>query len=222
MIRERLRRAVPATLLLHASTSLCALAGAMPLASSIPAGGIVDSPVVGRLYTWVRLYDTGGSHPVRYGALPLLVALLLTPFLRVVWLSALSGEAPLHEHARSASRRYPQALAVWAVCAGYGLGLCGIAWLIAQGTSLALGFSHDVRLQQCSGGLLALPFVLAALIHAPCVSDLAHVQLARGTPGARSALTVALAGIDRRACLVRARCELAILLFFGLAFSLRL
>jgi hypothetical protein len=221
-IQARLRKALPATLFVHASTMLCALGGALPLASSVDAGGLVDKPIVGAIYTSVRLADTFSANPWRYAALPVACVWLLTPFLRVFWLSAQLTEAPVHSHARGAWRRYRQAAGVYAACVLYAALLVLSAWLIAQAAIWVLDITHDARLQQCMGLLLAAPLLLAALIHAPCLSDLAHAQLARGMTDARGALQSAFAGIDVRACCVRAGCEVAIWAVLALSLVPRL
>lgn len=222
MIKARLRKAMQATLFVHVSTALCAFSGALPWAHSVAAGGLEDSELTGTIYTSVRLFDVFAAQPWRYAAIPVACLALLTPFLRVLWLSAQLTQAPLHAHARSAWRRYRPAASVYVACSAYSALLVLCAWLIALAVEWLLSGSHDVRLQQCLAALVAAPFALLALLHAPCLSDLAHAQLARGVTDARVALRSAFAGIDARACYVRAGCELSIWSALVLGLSLRL
>jgi len=209
-LRARIRRAAPSTLLVHGVTSLCTASLALPLAASVPAQGLAEQPAVGALFTAIRLFDTFTGSPLRYGALPGLVLLVLAPFLQVLWLRAQLTAAPLHEHARAAARAYKQACVVYFATAAYAALLFAASSLIAKLGELLFAFSHNVRLQQSSGLVLATPLVLAALLHAPSLCDQAQLALARGERLSRELAWQVLRTVDLRRCAVRAGLALAI------------
>lgn len=209
-LRLRIRRAAPSTLLVHGVTSLCTASLALPLAASVPEQGLAEQPAVGALFTAVRLFDSLTGSPLRYGALPGLVLLALAPFLQVLWLRAQLTAAPIHEHARRAARVYKQACAVYLASAAYAGLLFGAASLIARAFDLLFAFTHNVRLQQSSGLVVATPLVLAALLHAPSLCDSAQLALARGERLSRELVVDVVRSVDLRVCAVRAGFALAI------------
>jgi len=208
VIGARLRRALPATGLVHVVTSVCALASAVSLASSAPATELAEPERVGQLFTVVRLLDALGSSPLRYGLVPGLLLLLAAPLLRVMWLRAQLSAADLSQHARAAASVYPQALAIHALALAYAALLSALALLVGRALSFALAGTHDLRLQQSVALLFALPLVLAALAHAPSVSDRAQLELARGERRVLPAVLAGLRAVDVRSCGLRAACEL--------------
>ncbi|MEY4579323.1 MAG: hypothetical protein RL701_4026 [Pseudomonadota bacterium] len=207
-MRQRLRQAASATLLVHLVTSVCALATVAPLADSVTAGAISETPAVVSLYTLVRLCDALLHHPGRYLAMPLCVLWLLTPFLRVLWFGAQLTAAPLPQLAYVAQRQYLQALGVCGVALVYQALLWLAAWLASAGVAALLSLAHDTRLQTLAALVVSAPFAWAALVHAPSVSDLAHARLAFGERDARTAWRTAWRGIGLRACGVRTLYEL--------------
>jgi len=208
-LRARMKQAAPSTLLVHAVTSLCTASLALPLAASVPEQGLAEQPAVGALFTAVRLFDTLTGSPLRYGALPGLVLLVLAPFLQIVWLRAQLTAAPLYEHARAAAQVYKQACAVYFATAAYAGLLLIASSLIGRLGELLFAFSHNVRLQQSSGLVLATPLVLAALLHAPTLCDRAQLALARGEQLRREQLSQVVRAVDLRTCAVRAAFALA-------------
>jgi hypothetical protein len=208
-LRARIRRAAPSTLLVHGVTSLCTATFALPLAASVPAQDLAEQPAVGALFTAVRLLDTLTGSPLRYGALPGLVLLVLAPFLQVLWLRAQLTAAPIHEHARAAAQAYKQACAVYFATAAYAALLFAASSQIAKLGELLFAFSHNVRLQQSSGLVVATPLVLAALLHAPSLCDQAQLALARGERLSRELAWQVLRTVDLRRCAVRAGFALA-------------
>lgn len=208
-VRARIQRAAPSTLLIHAVTSLCTATFALPLAASVPEQGLAEQPAVGALFTAVRLFDTLTGSPLRYGALPGVVLLALAPFLQVLWLRAQLTAAPLHEHARAAAAVYKQACAVYFATAAYAALLFAASSQIAKLGELLFVFSHNVRLQQSSGLVVATPLVLAALLHAPTLCDRAQLALARGEIPTRDLAWQVLRTVDLRTCAVRAGFALA-------------
>lgn len=203
-VRARIRRAAPSTLLVHGVTSLCTASFALPLAASIPEQGLAEQPAVGALFTAVRLFDTLTGSPLRYGALPGLVLLALAPFLQVLWLRAQLIKAPLHEHARAAAQVYKQACAVYFASAAYAAFLFAASSVISNLGELLFHFSHNVRLQQSSGLVLATPLVLAAILHAPTLCDQAQLALARGEHLSRERLRDVVRAVDLKVCATRA------------------
>lgn len=203
-LRARMRRAAPSTLLVHVVTSLCAAGFAFPLAASVPEQGLAEQPAVGALFTAVRLFDTLAGSPLRFGALPGLVLVLVAPFLQVLWLRSQLVAAPLHEHARSAAGVYKLACAAYLAVAAYSGLLLLAAALVASALELLLGFSHNVRLQQTTGLLFATPFVLAVLLHAPSLLDRMQLALARGERLSRELVIEVVRAVDLKVCGVRA------------------
>jgi hypothetical protein len=194
--------ALPATLLAHATTTLCALAASMPLAAAVPGGKVLESPSVAGLFSAIKLLDFGMASPWRVGALPLFVTLALTPFLRLVWLRSQLCAAPLHEHARHALALYWRALAVWAACGIYQVLLAlgaGSCVLLAR---LVLWGTHDARLQDCIGLVLAVPWIWGMLVHAPTLADLGQLAVLKGKRP-RLVLFEAWQHLDKPACAVR-------------------
>jgi hypothetical protein len=222
MIQARLRRALPASLAVHACTALCAWVAALPVASKVPAAGLTDAPAAAAVYSSVRLIDAFFANPYRYAVLPVVCLAAVTPFLRVLWLSAQLNEAPLYAHARSAQRRYRQAAGVYALGIAYTLLACGAGILCAHAAMWLFSATHNLRLQQCAALFVALPFGFAAFAHAPAVSDLAHAQLARGVSHAWVAIESALSRVDARACFMRAGIECAVWALLAFALLARL
>ena len=201
--RIRIRRALPSTLLVHATTSLCTASLALPLAASVPAQGLAEQRSVGALFTALRLFDSLTTSPLSFGGVPALVLLLVAPLLQVLWLRAQLKVAPIHEHARGAARRYKHACAVYLGSAAYAAVLLGVAALVSRLVEALLGFSHNVRLQETSGLLASAPLVLAALLHAPSVCDQAQLALARGAPLSRALVLGATRSADLKVCAIR-------------------
>ena len=212
MTRHRMRRALVASALVHGVTSVCALSSALTLASSAPTTPLAEPVHVGELFTVVRLLDALTASPLRYGLLPGLVLLAAAPLLRVLWLRAQLMAADVSAHARAAAQVYPQALALHALTLAYSALLLGLAGLLARGVGAALAASHDLRLQQCAGLAIGLPFALAAIVHGPSVADRAQLELARGERQVLPALFEGLRGVDGRTCALRAACELGVAL----------
>jgi hypothetical protein len=222
MMRARLRAALPATLLVHATTTLCALAASLPLAAAVPEGKVLESPAVGALFTAIKLLDIGAASPWRIGALPMCVALLLMPFLRVVWLRAQLIAAPLYEHARAGLPLYAPAVCVCAACGLYQVVLALGAWGFALLTRLSLTGTHDARLQDCAGLLLASPWLWALFVQAPTLADLAQLALVKGAARPLSALLAAWQQADRRMLAVRTAYAAAMAVVLGASLGLRL
>jgi hypothetical protein len=200
-VRARMRLAAPSTLMVHAVQSLCTAGFVVPLAASVPEQALAEQPAVGALFTAIRMLDNLTGSPLRYGAVPALALLVVTPFLQVVWLRAQLTAAPLPEHARVAASVYKQACLNYLAGINYSALLVSLAWLVARAAELALGWTHNLRIQQTCGLLLAAPCGLAALLHAPSVLDKAQLALARGEPV--HPLTV-LRSVDLRVCAMRA------------------
>lgn len=199
-LRARMKRAAPSTLLVHAVNALCAAAIVVPLAWGVPEQPLSEQPAVGALVTAIRLFDALTSSPLRAGALPALMMLVITPFLQVLWLRAQLEAAPLHEHARSAAQSYKSACVTYLACAVYAALLVALASALARGVELLLGPTHNLRVQQTTGLLFAAPLVLAAWLHAPSVLDRLQLCLAsREQPTWEVVRTV-----DLRVCAVRA------------------
>lgn len=203
-VRTRIKRAAPSTLLVHGVTSLCTASFALPLAASVPEQGLAEQPAVGALFTAIRLLDTFTGAPLRYGALPGVLLLLLAPFLQVLWLRAQLIAAPLHEHARAAAAVYKQACAVYFASAAYAALLFAASSVIARLGESLFAWSHNVRLQQSSGLVVATPLVLAALLHAPSLCDRAQLALARGERLSRELVWEVVRSVDLKVCAVRA------------------
>lgn len=221
-LRGRVRGAAPSTLLVHAVTSLCTASFALPLAASVPEQGLAEQPSVGALFTAVRLLDSLSGSPLRYGGLPALVLLLVAPFLQVLWLRAQLTASPIHEHARAAWQVYKQACAVYFASAAYAGLLLAAASLVTRVGELLFAFTHNVRLQESSGLVLATPLVLAALLHAPTLCDRAQLALARGETLSRALVIEVLRAVDLRMCAVRAGCALATMSFVLISMAPRL
>ncbi|HTU60954.1 MAG TPA: hypothetical protein VMF89_21020, partial [Polyangiales bacterium] len=166
--------------------------------------GLAEQPAVGALFTAVRLFDTLTGSPLRYGALPGVVLLVLAPFLQVLWLRAQLTAAPLYEHARAAAQVYKQACAVYFATAAYAALLFAASSVIARLGESLFAWSHNVRLQQSSGLVVATPLVLAALLHAPTLCDRAQLALARGERLNRELFWEVLHAVDLKLCAVRA------------------
>lgn len=214
--------ALPAMMLVHATSALCAVSCVLPLAAVPRAGDIHESAPVDALYVLLKLVDAFIAAPRRYLGLPVLLLGLLTPFLRVLWFCALTRRAPLHDHGQHARQRYLPALGVCVMCLGFQVMLAGAGWLVAHAAAYALELTHDLRLRQCVALLAATPFAVLALLVVPAISDLAHAQLAQDVRSLRSVLEVALRRIDARTCLVRAACDLALVLTVVLSLTQRL
>lgn len=203
-MRSRLLQALPATLLVHTITSLCTAAFVLPLASSVPASALSEKPAVLSAYTAIRLLDVMTSSPWRYAAVPTLTLLFLTPLLQVLWLHAQLLRAPLHEHARSAGTLYARACLVYAASFGYAALLVGLARLCFLIAEHGLSATHNLRLQQSVGWMLAAPFLLAASVHASSLLDSVQLELTRQRQLSLQVLCSAIAAVDRRVLLVRA------------------
>lgn len=202
--RVRMRRAATSTLLVHGVSALCAAGFVLPLAASVSEQALAEQPAVGALVTAIRLFDSLTGSPLRFGAVPGVLLLLVTPFLQVLWLRAQLIAAPLHEHARSAATVYKSAYAVYFAGLAYAALLMLIGFGLARGFELLLRPTHNLRLQQTTGLCFALPFVLAALVHAPCVLDRAQLALARGEQLSGALFWEVIRSVDIRVCGVRA------------------
>jgi hypothetical protein len=203
-LHVRMRRAATSTLLVHGVNALCAAGFVLPLAASVPEQSLAEQPAVGALVTVIRLFDSLTGSPLRFGALPALVLLSVTPFLQVLWLRAQLTAAALHEHARHAAQAYKSACAVYFASLAYAALLLVIGLGLAHGFELLLRPTHNLRLQQTTGLLLAAPWVLAALLHAPCLLDRAQLALARGDKLNLALLWEVIRSVDFRVCRVRA------------------
>jgi hypothetical protein len=208
-VRARAARAFKATLLIHAVNSLCAATLVVPVAASVPEHPLPESHAVGMLYTVVRVFDVLTGSPLRFAGIPAFVMLVVTPFLQVVWLRAQLQQAALHEHARSAANVYKQACLIYVLGAGYAALLASGAYLVARGCGLMLAFTHNVRLEQTFGFVLALPFALAALVHAPSLVDRAQLALAHGQTLNRALVVDIVRSVSVRVCSMRAGFVLA-------------
>jgi hypothetical protein len=191
MIRARVRQALPASLLVYGVGALLALVAVLPLATSVPGRSAPEAPTVELTLVVLRLFGRAQKHWASYGAAPLALQLVLTPWLRLLWLRATDRPDALTVHATAAARGYWRALVVWAVCGVYALALllmaAGAGWLMNGW----LAFTHDARVMQLSALLAATPFLLALLLHAPLVCDLANAAVARDALSAHSALRIA-------------------------------
>jgi hypothetical protein len=112
-MRERLRRAWPATLLVFLMTSLCTANSVMVLAMRVPSDQLAESASVLALYTLVKLFDSIAPAPLRYTTLPGLTLLVCAPLLQVLWLRALQRSGSLQEHAQHAKHVYWHAGALY-------------------------------------------------------------------------------------------------------------
>lgn len=203
-LRARMQRAAPATLLVHAVNTLCAAGFMVPLAASVPEQALAEQPAVGALSTAIRLFDELAGSPLRLGAMPALVMLVVTPFLQVLWLRAQLIAAPLHEHARSAAHSYKSACITYVASVSYAALLITLAFALARGFDLMLRPTHNLRLQQTTGLIFAAPLVVAALLHAPCLLDRAQLALARGETLCLERVFEIIRSVDLRVCAVRA------------------
>jgi hypothetical protein len=203
-LRVRMRRAATGSLLVHAVSSLCAAGFVLPLAASVPEQALAEQPAVGALFTAVRVFDTLIGSPLRYGAVPGFLMLVLAPFLQVLWLRAQLVAAAVHEHARAAAHVYKDACFVYLASSAYAGVLLAAALGVARCCEWLLHFSHNLRLQQTTGIVLAAPLVLAALLHAPCLCDQAQLALARGERWSRALVLDTLRSVDLRMCSLRA------------------
>jgi hypothetical protein len=206
-MRERLSRALPASLVVYASTALCALAAALPLAARVTTPVESEPQTVELLLVVVRLYYAATGAAAQLGALPLLVTALGAPLLRSLWLQALLRPAPLQQHAAAAIRGYRQALAACAVCAGLFVLAAALTCLGGGVTWLVLGWTGNLALQALLALAVVVTGLLACALVAPTLADVALLQLALGEPRAEAALFIGWAFIDRR--LLRARAGLA-------------
>lgn len=202
-LRARMQRATPSTLLVHGVNALCAAGFMVPLAASVPDQPLAEQPAVGALTTAIRLLDELTGAPLRLTAIPAVIMLVITPFLQVLWARAQLIAAPLDEHARSAARSYKSAWIAYVASAAYSASLILLAFGIAQGLELLLRGTHNLRLQQTTGLMFALPCVLAALLHAPCLLDRTQLALARGELN-RERIWNIVRSVDLRVCAVRA------------------
>lgn len=221
-VRARTSQAFKATLLIHAVNSLCAAALVVPVAASVPSSALAEGQAVGALYTAVRVFDTLTQSPLRFSGIPAFALLVVTPFLQVLWLRAQLRPGALHEHARSAANVYKQACLVYAAGAGYAALLASASVFVARGCSWLLSETHNVRLEQSLGLLFALPFALAALLHAPSLVDRAQLALAEGQRLDRELLKRLFLSVDLRVCAVRGGFVLATALLTLLSFAPRL
>jgi hypothetical protein len=204
-VLQRVRRAWPATALVHASKTLLAAAIALPALGSLSNPTLrVDAPTA----HWIALLRLGSELPPelpRYAAAPLLAAAILSPLLALAWLAALDRPAPLAEHLRAAARHYGQSATIAL------LTLLCLAILAAAGVltiSLARRLSSvldDERASDLASLLLAAPFVMAA-VHALCVQDAATAALLRGGTGLRRALRAGFRSATLGLTLVRIAC----------------
>jgi hypothetical protein len=199
-----MQRAAPSTLLVHAVYALCAAGFVLPLAASVPEQALAEQPAVGALTTAIRLLDELAGSPLRYGALPAVIMLVVTPFLQVLWLRSQLVAAPLHEHARSAAQTYRLACITYVASVAYAALLMSLAFGMARGFDLLLRGTHNLRMQQTAGLVFATPFVLAAMLHAPSLLDRAQLALARGETLGREHIWDVIRTVDLRVCAVRA------------------
>ena len=199
-----MQRAAPSTLLVHAVNALCSASFVLPLAASVPEQALAEQPAVGALSTAIRLLDELTGSPLRFGVLPAVLMLVLTPFLQVLWLRAQLVAAPLHEHARSAAQTYKLACITYVASAVYSALLVSLAFGMARSFELLLRGTHNLRLQQSAGLVFAAPFLLAALLHAPSVLDRMQLALARGEAPSREHVWELIRTVDLRVCAVRA------------------
>jgi hypothetical protein len=216
--RARAARALKTTLMIHAVNSLCAAALVVPVAASVPEQDLAEQPAVAVLYTAIRVFDVLTKSPLRFGGIPAFALLVVTPFLQVLWLRAQLRPGALHEHARSAAQVYKQACVVYGLGAAYAALLANAAFFVGRGCELLLAGSHNVRLQQTTGLVCALPFAIAALVHAPSLVDRGQLALAKGEPLGRELLR----SVDLRVCSVRGGFVLVSALLVLLSFAPRL
>lgn len=221
-MRARLRRALPASLVVYAFSALCALAAALPLATRVGTPSETETPATELLLVAVRLYYAATGAAAQLGLVPLLLTMLGAPLLRSLWLRSMLGRGRLSEHSAAAIRGYKQALAACAVCAGLsvlaaGLACLGgcVAWLVLQPTG-------NVAVQALGALAVVVPALIACALIAPTLADLALLQLALGELDAKAALFLGVAWLDGR--LLRARAALAAveLTLTAAALSLRL
>lgn len=222
-MRERLRRAWPAMLFVHACLCLCALSTALPIASSVTAPAEAEPYHVELLLVVLRLWIRATDDAHRYAAVPFLLSFLGGPWLRVFWLQALRAPGALHEHARAASRCYRSALAIGAGTA--------LATLLALGGALGTfmlvqwlaAFVFDDRWQTLLALLLAAPMFVAGPIYLALLCDIAQLQLleSEGAHTFRAAIRAAIPRIDRRLLAARAVLACALLVSGALALSAR-
>jgi hypothetical protein len=179
VILARVRAALPATWLIVACNAACALAATLPLAAAVPAAR-GETFGVSLVLAALRLGERAQLRTAALGLLPLGLWLLLTPWLRLSWLRAHLRADTLSEHARYAARRYRGALTVWLAGLGYAALLLLMAALAHCLGVRALASTHDVRWQFVAGACAAGPWLGLWAVHAPCVSDLAYLELAAG------------------------------------------
>jgi hypothetical protein len=179
-------------LLVYGVGAVLGLSAALPLASSVASRAAPEASEVELTLLVLRLFGHAQKHAMSYAAVPLALQLVLTPWLRLLWLRATDRRDALAGHAAAAALSYAQALIVWAVCGVYALALLLMAagaWWLTNGW---LAFTHDERVMQLSALLAAAPFLLALLLHVPLLCDFANAALACGVAtSARSGLRLA-------------------------------
>jgi hypothetical protein len=203
-MRARLRRAVPASLVVYAFTALCALAAALPLATRVGTPAETEPQTTELLLVAVRLYYAAAA---QLGVAPLLLTLLGAPLLRSLWLRSLLRRGRLPEHSAAALRGYRAALAACAGSAAWLVLAAALVCLAGSAVWLLLGLTGNVALQALGASAVVVPGLIACALVAPTLADLALLQLARGETQPGAALFVGWAWIDGR--LLRARAALA-------------
>jgi len=208
---RRLRGSGPASLLVHALLCVCAVLTAVPLARSVSAGEVTDTPAVATLSTLIELGLHVDAAPLRYAALPALYVISLSPLLRAFWVRALLFPGSVSEHAYAAARRYGASTAVYAISLVTPVALIALpAWASLRSVSAA---HSNAAYASALGPWLSISLTLLsliALLHAQTSADAAQLELMRDpTLRLRSALARGVRAASFSACSVRAGCELS-------------
>lgn len=214
-LSARMRRGLPATLLVYGcETAAAALIGA-PLAAQL-AKALARDPLpsprqaAGLLETVLRAPPPQNGWALSYAA----GFALLSPFLSLAWLACMQKDGRLDRALRTARSSYQPALALALGCA------------LAQGAVLALGAASLAYLpgllpdsegaQAASRGSLVAA-AAATLLGLATLHDLGRAALAAGAAGPRSALRLAWRGLGIDTLLGHGLAVLGTALCLGLA-----
>lgn len=207
----RVWRARSALALVHGVKTLLGAAFALPTTWAL-AGAGRGPAVAADLAQWISVMRLGAELPElapRYGLVPLAAAILLAPWLQLVWLRALDqpavaggpdgqrddpGQSSLPEQLRWGLSRYRTGVAIWLLTGAH------LALILAAAAGAALGLPalsaglHDQRTADLCAVAALSPFALAA-VHALCVRDACVAAAVRGERSLRRLLAAARAQV---------------------------
>jgi hypothetical protein len=199
----RVSRAWPVTIGLHVFQCLFAATFALPFVQSVSVPGVLLRPQVAEWVGILRLVDGLDQGAGRRALLPLALAALNYPWLSVVWLRALSEEAPFTEHAQFALGRYRAAIGM-AAAVVVGLAACVVASaLAASAVRAAFAAVLDERALDLSSLACFLPALVGAVWLAT-VQDAGYAAISGNLRGWREIGRAALSGAKVRLVGLRA------------------